>query len=497
MSKLNRKTVRRFCLWLFVAALSFNRAEAVQFEVSLDSRVAEKPTAGRLYVLLTQGNREPRFGPDWFHPEPFFRLDVTDFAAAAIQKIDDSASGFPEKLSRLRPGHFRAQAVLARSFDSPHLTAAGNLFSRVVEFDVASDPAQIVPLTLDQLATEPNFPDIAWIKEVAVKSELLSQFQHREVVERAAVVLPAGYAEHPERRYPVLYEVPGFGGSHRDAIGRYPQPPQAGPGELEMIRVILSGQTEWGHHVYADSATNGPRGAALIKELIPAIDRAYRTVADPGGRFLAGHSSGGWSSLWLQVTYPDFFGGVWSTSPDPVDFREFQQIDLYADPPTNVYRDASGNRRPVARHGQTPALWFDSFTRMDDVLSRGGQLRSFEAAFSPLGAGGQPRRLWDRATGTVDSEVAKAWQAYDIRLTLERNWASLGPRLGGKLHVTVGGLDTFYLDGAVVRLAETLKRLGSDAQITVAPGKDHATVLTPEYFRQSRAEITAAFQRHQ
>jgi pimeloyl-ACP methyl ester carboxylesterase len=229
--------------------------------------------------------------------------------------------------------------------------------------------------------------------------------------------------------------------------------------------------------------------------MIPEIDRRFRTVAKPGGRFVAGHSSGGWSSLWLQVTYPDVFGGVWSTSPDPVDFRDFQRIELYADPPQNMFRDPQGARRPIARHGETPTLWFDTFSKMDDVLGRGGQLRSFEAVFSPLDADGQPRRLWDRATGQIDPEVAKAWRAYDIRLKLEQNWNELEAKLRGKLHIRTGSLDTYYLEGAVVRLAETLKRLGSEAQITIVPGADHNTVLGGESFRQSRREMSEVYRR--
>jgi S-formylglutathione hydrolase FrmB len=259
--------------------------------------------------------------------------------------------------------------------------------------------------------------------------------------------------------------------------------------------VTLSGDCKWGHHVYADSATNGPRGAALVNELIPRIDADFRTVAEPSARFLTGHSSGGWSSLWLQVTYPDMFGGVWSSSPDPVDFRDWQQVDLYADPPLSLYVDEQGQRRPIARQGTMPVLWYESFAKMDDALGRGGQLRSFEAVFSPLGKDGLPRRLWDRRNGRIDPEVAKAWEPYDIRLVLERHWAELAPKLAGKLHVTTGSIDTFYLEGAVRRLAESLKALGSDAEVTVVEGKDHANLLTPEFFQTIRRQMSEAFLR--
>ena len=114
-----------------------------------------------------------------------------------------------------------------------------------------------------------------------------------------------------------------------------------------------------------------------------------------------------------------------------------------------MFRDREGKRRPIARMGTIPALFYDSFSRMDDVIGWGGQLGSFEAVFSPLDRDGRPRKLWDRSTGAIDPEVAKAWEAYDIRLVLERNWPTLGPKLKGKLHVITGDLDTFYLEGAV------------------------------------------------
>jgi pimeloyl-ACP methyl ester carboxylesterase len=333
------------------------------------------------------------------------------------------------------------------------------------------------------------------LQEVVIRSDCLSRFHGRDIHEYAGVVLPDSYATSPDRRYPVIYVIPGFGGSHRDAA-RYAKSRPREAGEAEFIRVMLSGDCKWGHHVYADSATNGPRGEALVSEMIPEIDRLFRTIPEPTARFVTGHSSGGWASLWLQVTYPDTFGGVWSTAPDPVDFRDFQQVDLFADPPLSLYVDESGNRRPVARRDGSPALWFDSFGRMDDVIKRGGQLRSFEAVFSPLDDNHQPRRMWQRNSGRIDAEVVKAWEDYDIRLKLERNWPQLGPKLAGKLHIWTGEFDTFYLEGAVKLLQQSLATLGSDAQVTVAPGKDHSSLLDSELSRAIRAQMSEKFRQH-
>jgi hypothetical protein len=161
-----------------------------------------------------------------------------------------------------------------------------------------------------------------------------------------------------------------------------------------------------------------------------------------------------------------------------------------------MYRDETDERRPIARRGETAVLWYDGFTRMDDVIGRGGQLRSFEAVFSPLDKAGLPKFLWDRQSGRVDPAVAKAWEKYDISLMLKRDWPRLKPQLAGKLHVTMGTLDTFYLDGATRLFAERLKELGSDAEVTFVEGASHGSFLTPAYYSRVRREMSAAYREH-
>ena len=112
--------------------------------------------------------------------------------------------------------------------------------------------------------------------------------------------------------------------------------------------------------------------------------------ARPSGRFLQGHSSGGWATLWLQTRYPKIFGGTWSTSPDPSDFHFFSTIDLYA-PHANFYRSPDGTPTPILRdHGQ-PRATMQQLAGLESVLGPyGGQLASFEWVFSPRGADGRP-----------------------------------------------------------------------------------------------------------
>ena len=101
-------------------------------------------------------------------------------------------------------------------------------------------------------------------------------------------------------------------------------------------------------------------------------------------------------------------------------------------------------------------------------------MASFEAVFSPRGPDGQPLPLFDRATGRIDPFVQKYWEDhYDITRLLQRNWATLGPKLRGRLHIIVGTADTFHLEEAVYLLRDALKALGSDAKIEFIEGRDH------------------------
>jgi pimeloyl-ACP methyl ester carboxylesterase len=464
-------------------------AKGVAFEVAYPSKVLSQPITGRVYVMLGAGGSrlEPRFGPNWFRPEPLFARDVKDWKPGQSVRIDSTTAGFPGPLNTLEPGDYSMQAVVRLNPDTHKMgDGEGNAYGPVVHAKIDPKQTAAIPLEVDKLVPPRKFAETDRIKLAELESPLLSAFYHRPIKHRAAVILPE---PSPDRKLPTLYIIPGFGGDHHSAA-RYAAAPQMGFGS-HFIRVLLDPDCGTGHHVFADSATNGPRGKALVEEFIPYLEKTFPMVADPRARLLNGHSSGGWSSLWLQVTYPEFFGGTWSTSPDPVDFRKFQLVDIYA-PGENIFRDRQGKRQPLARMGNTPMIYSDRFSRLEEAMGDGGQLCSFEAVFSPLGADGRPRRLWNRETGAIDPETAKGWEAYDIRLVLERNWPTLAPKLAGKLHVICGGVDTFYLEGAVQLLKESLAKLKSDAVVEIIPGRDHGTVLDRNLAKRIDDEMTAA-----
>ena len=471
-------------------------AAPLTFTVTYDSSIADS-FSGRVYVMFSGGRPEPRFGPSWFGTHPFFALDVKDWKAGEPLVFDDHAISFPDKLSTIAEKHYAVQAVLRRNVDSPSIgLAPGNAYSPMVRQLLDGQTSGAIKLHINKVVEHRPFRESAQIKLAEIKSELLSTFHGREVKMRAAVLLPKGYDEAPQRRYPAMYWIGGFGGDHT-AVPFMHRLWTATGFDDQIVRVILDPSCYGGHHVFADSANNGPRGTALVNEFIPYLERTHRLVASPHARFLSGHSSGGWSSLWLQITYPEFFGGTWSVAPDPVDFRSFQNIDLYR-PGANMYVDETGQRRPLARNGEQIMAWYDEFAKMEVVYGEGGQLRSFEWVFSPHGADGLPKPLYDRATGAVNHDVAEDWKRFDIRLVLEEHWNDLAPKLQGgrKINVFMGELDTFYLEGATKLLKESQDRLGSKAVIIIEPGRDHGSIASPDLRKRIDEEIMHIFSHH-
>ncbi len=471
---------------------SARATEPLSFTIRYEGDAPPKPLSGRLYVMTAPigSDQEPRSGPNWFRPTPFFARDVRDWDTTTPLEMGNDCVGFPAEMSRLPAGLYKIQAVFRVNRDSHKLDAEGNYYGPAAQAQLDPELGGKVGLVLNKVQPPDTCTDTDRVRYAECESPMLTKFFGRPIKHRAAVILPEGVAPGataPKR--PVLYIIPGFGGD-RHMAPAFVASTRLSFGK-DLVRIVLDPDCGTGHHVFADSATNGPRGKALVEEFIPYLESKFPIAADPAGRLLTGHSSGGWSSLWLQVSHPDFFGGVWSTAPDPVDFRDFQRINIYA-AGENMFRDREGNMRPIARMGGRAALFYVPFSRMDDVIGWGGQLGSFEAVFSPLDRTGAPRKLWDRRTGAIDPETAKAWEAYDIRLVLERNWATLGPRLKGKLHVYTGSMDTFYLEGAVKLLKESLARLGSDATIEIVPDRDHGSLLNPEFSKKLDESINAA-----
>jgi S-formylglutathione hydrolase FrmB len=311
---------------------------------------------------------------------------------------------------------------------------------------------------------------------VAFPSPALTQFWGRPITMHGWVLTPPGYDPKQATLYPTVYYIHGFGGSAAAMLRPlgYVNAAMAKGDMPPMIWVYLDMSSPTGTTEFANSVNNGPWGQALTTELIPALERQYHMQGGASGRFLTGHSSGGWATLWLQTQYPKMFGGTWSTAPDPSDFRDFTGVDIYA-PHANAYRRADGTPIPLVRKDGKVVATLQQVAQLEHVLgAAGGQMSSFDWVFSPRGADGAPLPFFNRATGAIDPNVAAYWRDnYDIAHLVTVHWPAIGRDLTGKIHIWVGGADTFYLDGPAHLLQSTLDRLHAQAHFTFVPGPTH------------------------
>ena len=452
----------------------------IRFRITLSKELAVS-ASGRLLVFMSSSTeKRDTLQVDFLPGSTMIAgMDVESITSARFVELDPGRTAFPQPFSQAKAGTYQVMALLDPNHSYPyHGQDEGDLTSQVVTLENLN-PADTKPieLTLSRLTpARMKLADTESIKLVEFQSPMLSTFWGRAIKMRAGVVLPPSYDKEPTRTYPTVYHIHGFGGDHTGAWRGGPLLVKAMTEgkQPEMIHVSLDGSFSTGHHEFADSVNNGPWGRALTEEFIPYLEKKFRMVATPGARFLTGHSSGGWSTLWLQVTYPDFFGGTWSTAPDPVDFREFTGINATPGSKDNAYRRSDGTAKNLVRMNGKDVLTLEEFARMELVLgSVGGQLASFEWVFSPRGPDGRPLKLFNRETGELNEEVMRAWEKYDIRLILERNWSTLAPKLRGKINVICGGADTFHLNEPFALLCDFFKQKGSDAVCELVPGRDH------------------------
>ena len=483
--------------WIVALASAGLIAAAPPAEIPVRLDVATpQPLAGRL-IVFAEPVKPGEKAPDSVDANPFAATptavaarDVASLSNGEVATVDADADAVPGPWSSLPPGRYRVQAVLDRNGDYNYGgRGPGDVVSKVTEVSL---PGPVAPIILSETVPDSDPYEIrgdrrkalaAYLaKTVAVDlvSARLSAFWGRPVHLRGWVALPPDYAASGGKTWPTIYSTHGFGGNLASARWEAASRTKLmAEGWLPpMIWVFLDESSATGTHEFADSVNNGPWGTALTAELIPRLEKRYRMDAKASGRFLIGHSSGGWTGLWLQTHYPKLFGGTWSTAPDPSDFHDFSGIDIYA-PAANAYVADDGRPRPLIRADGKELVTLRDFARMEAVLAPyGGQFSSFEWVFSPRDKEGKPKRLFDRRTGKVDLAVAAYWRAhYDIAYRLERDWPRLRRDLDGKIHVAVGGADTFRLDGSVRRLKGVLDRLGARSYISVIPGRDHFDLL--------------------
>jgi hypothetical protein len=504
--------------------------EGATFGVSFPAERSGKPLDGRVILLLSRDfTREPRshVAPNEPLASPYlFGLTVDGLAPGASAVLDDTAFGWPAThLSAIPAGDYFVQAVLNR-YEEFHLADGrtlklppdkgegqqwahkpGNLYSTPVKVHI--DPAHPVrtALALDKempvIATK---TDTEFVRHIRIKSELLSKYWGRDVYFGAHVLVPKGFDAHPQAHFPLMV----YHGHFPEDISEFrdtPPDPNLKPEYSNRFHLaaynrivqqeayafyqkwisadfprFLVVEIEHANPFYDDSyavnsANLGPYGDAINSELIPEIERRFRGIGAGWARFTYGGSTGGWEALATQVFYPDMYNGAFAACPDPIDFRAYTVINLYEDKNAYTLRgEASNVERPAFRNylGEVFATQRDeNYMELvqGDHSRSGGQYDIWQAVFGPVGADGYPKPIFDKVSGDIDPTVAAYWREhYDLSNIIARDWATLAPKLKGKIHIYVGNGDNYYLTDSVYFAQERLESLEPKYEGTVLYG---------------------------
>ena len=487
----------------------------LHFGISFTEEKCKEALDGRLLLMIsTNDNREPRFQiNDGQDTQLIFGIDVNGLQPGEEAVIDERVFGYPLKsISKIKPGKYWVQALLHR-YETFHRSdghkvklpmdrgegqhwnrAPGNLYSTPQKFPIDPQKDMMINIILDkEIPPIPPPKDTKYIKHVKIESKRLTEFWGRPMHLGACVLLPEGFDDHPEVRYPLVvnhghfpYTFGGFRETPPDpdlkptysarfdlegyniiqqeyAYKFYKE--WTGPDFPRMIIIEVQHANPYYDDSYAVNSQNlGPYGNAINYELIPYVEEKFRGIGEGWARFTYGGSTGGWEALAVQIFYPDFFNGCFAACPDPIDFRAYTLTNIYEDE-NAYYLKSQWKKTPVPGRrnylGEISCTLEESNHRelvLGTHSRSGDQWDIWEAVYSPVGDDGYPKRIWDKMTGKIDHEVAEYWKEnYDLRYILQRDWKTLGPKLKGKIHIYCGDMDNYYLNNAVYLMEEFLE----------------------------------------
>ncbi|WP_189360506.1 alpha/beta hydrolase-fold protein [Algibacter mikhailovii] len=477
---------KNYILIIILIIIAF-QAKAQIFEVSFDSSIMNGDFSGNVLLYLSKEKKSPKDIFVGLELTPVYRVVVKDLKAGDPVVFNDNSVSYPVELSNIERGEYYVQAVFDLNLGDANIgSSSGNLYSEPIQINLTKDFDTVFKISADKVIQPITFNDTEFLKELSVKSYLLSQFHNKDIFVKAAVSLPKEYFDQPNKEYPVIFSIFGFGANYKLHSGHSTFLEQLG--EQPTIVVYLDGNCPEGHSTYANSDVNGPWGDALVNEFIPRLKQKYRTN---GAFLLYGHSSGGWTSLWLQINYPKTFAGAWASSPDQVDFRNYQNKDIYKT--SNMFYDEKGNLlADITIAGRFPVISAKDLYRTEHVIYRGSQLHSFDAVFGGFDANGNRIRLINILNGEINKEALPLWKRYDLSIILRDNWNNLKEDLDSKIRISIGTSDNFHLHHAVKLLDQEMKTLGANMEFQYYAG-DHFTLFTQEYKKEGSSFLLETY----
>ena len=512
-----------------------------QISVTFTESASDLPIDGRLLLMFANNEEsEPRFQiSPRLKAQPIFGKNVNQMKAGTPVNFSNDDFGFPyEHLKELPPGDYWVQALL-HVYETFELSTGhsvnlpmdngegqqwnkspGNIYSKPVKVTVSEDGLPTVELIMDQVIPPIEEPeDTEWIKHIKIKSEKLSEFWGRDMYLGAHVLLPKGFDEHPEARYPLMifhgHFPSDFGGFRTTPPGPDLEPVYSERFDVEgynkiqqqeaydfykrwnepdfprFLIIEIQHPTPYYDDSYAvNSASQGPYGDAITYELIPHIEKEFRGLGESWSRFLYGGSTGGWEALAVQVKYPEEYNGCFAACPDPIDFRAYCLTNIYEDKNAYYYQsdhkklEVPGHRDYLGQVQTTVKEYNHLELVLGDKSRSGQQWDIWEATYSPQAEDGYPARLWNKKTGDIDPEIADYWREnYDLRYIMERDWEKLGDQLKGKIHIYCGDMDNYYLNNAVYLMEEFLESTSDpyyDGEVLYGDRAEHCWNGDPE-----------------
>ena len=468
----------------------------VRFEIRVPASVRSEPLTGRVYVIISSDStRDPRAQVARVGT-PLFGHDVERLAPGAPAVVTGTDLGTPVfDMADIPPGDYwvepfvnvysefkRADGHVLWMHDDQWegqnwARSPGNIYGTAQKIHLDPKSRTVIKLVADHVIPPIVVPaDNEYVQRFKFQSPSLTRFWGRPIYLGATVLLPRDY-KTSTISYPVNYlqghfslSAPyGFESTPRAGVATSPSFHDEWLSDKfpRMLVVTFQHPTPYFDDSYAVNSVNSGRyGDAVMNELIPEIEKRYRVIRQPWARWLSGGSTGGWESLALQIYHPDFFGGTWSSCPDPVTFSDVEGVNMYKDAnafykqysewqltPTVNSREVNGAIRQTAQQRYWMELVNGTHGR-----SGTGQQDVWQSTWGPIGADGYFKPAVDSRTGKIDHSVTDSWRDnYDLQYYLQRNWSTVGPELVDKIHIYVGNMDSFFLDRATRELQAWMK----------------------------------------
>ena len=210
------------------------------------------------------------------------------------------------------------------------------LFVLILSSCVPSAPTAVPTPTRvpDTPTTVPAAPTEAFrsMNRIEIPAPSLANNLVGEPAERIIYVyLPPSY-NSSEKRYPVVYYLPGYGDS--SIIGfRLPDDMDSliESGDVdEMIMVVAGGDSRMGGSFYVNSPVTGNWEDFIVNDLVGYVDAHFRTLPQAESRGITGHSMGGFGALNIAMHHPDVFSAVYSMSPGLFDENGLAESFMFA-----------------------------------------------------------------------------------------------------------------------------------------------------------------------